>query len=415
MNLGAQSEGLVIDHRAVALYDKIPQAYIDIVKTMLVDIPGESHASGYRAGMNLLNGIDPRFKVTVFTGTPPAHNAVTPRLRFGGFRRTASGWAGGAGEATFYTNANALQGIKNTIQYTHTLGNPVNVIGFGWCWDMTWHNSPGGTRDSVHGVRWAGSSEGGPQGDLRWGLDADDQALTGNSISMDSYLQAVEEYRTFCTANVYATKAIFTTGPVDGNSGNENGCQREIKHQYIRNFVKADANRILFDYADILVYNEAGQAGVGQWNDGGTLRTYLQIHADNLSNEVSGTHIGSQGCLRLAKAMWVLLARIAGWDGLSGDPTLTVLQPNGGESWTRGEVHAISWSSSGISGNVVIELIIDGQAERIIATVPASQGTYNWPVGAFQGGAVGPGSGYRIRICTSSGTVLAEQHIGSKR
>jgi hypothetical protein len=40
------------------------------------------------------------------------------------------------------------------------------------------------------------------------------------------------------------------------------------------------------------------------------------IHPDNLGGTEVG-HIGTVGALRLGKAMWWMLARIAGWDGAS--------------------------------------------------------------------------------------------------
>ncbi len=67
-------------------------------------------------------------------------------------------------------------------------------MGFGWCWDMTWLNAPGGGLDPVYNVHWAGSSDGGFDGNSRWGLDGGDQVLTGNSVCLDTYLNAVEQY-----------------------------------------------------------------------------------------------------------------------------------------------------------------------------------------------------------------------------
>ena len=66
---------------------------------------------------------------------------------------------------------------------------------------MTWTNNVGGGIDPVYQVRWAGSSSGGPEGNLRWGLDSEDTTLTGNSVNMDTYLQAVVEYNLYCEKN----------------------------------------------------------------------------------------------------------------------------------------------------------------------------------------------------------------------
>jgi len=309
--LGGQ---IIADHTVVDKYSEIPQEYIDKVKTLLVDIAGESHSSGYRKGLELLAQLDSKYAVTVFTDAPPAADQNNPKLRFGSFRRQGNYWNELTGESTFYTNENAIDGIKNTIRYCQENGRPLAVIGFGWCWDMTWHNGPGGEIDSIYKVHWAGSSEGGPDGDERWGLDAGDYELTGNRICMDTYLNAVEAYRQFCREQGYNTVPIFTTGPVDGYQ-DENGFQREIKHQYIRDFVTADPGRVLFDYADILVYNNDGEKYELTWDDGGTPRKYAQIHPDNINDEVEGTHIGREGCIRLAKAMWWMLARLQGWNG----------------------------------------------------------------------------------------------------
>ncbi len=306
---------IVADHTVVDKYDEIPQEYIDEIKKMLVDIAGESHSAAYRIGQNLLEILDSRYQVLTYDRTIPAYS--TDYLRIG---RHAS-----VGEATFYTSQAAIDAYKSHITNQNITGNPYSVIGFGWCWDMTWQNAPGGGVDPVYKVRWAGSSEGGPNGNLRWGLDKGDETLTGNQVCMDTYLHAVNQYNQYCYTNGYKTKVVYTTGPVDENAGTENGFQREIKHDYIRNYISGDNSRILFDYADILCWNNNGEKHMTNWKDGVTIRPHANIHPDNLMDydaswkiippAEDGDHIGEVGALRLAKAMWWMLARIAGWDG----------------------------------------------------------------------------------------------------
>lgn len=323
---------IVADHSVVDRYDDIPQEYLDKVKKMLVEIDGESHSLGYRNGVDLLEILDNRFQVTTFAGAPLSYTDQYLRL----------GKLGEVGEETFYTSQTAINTYKARISNQNNTGNEYSVIGFAWCWDMHWINPPGGAKDPVHNVRWAGTSEGGPSGSLRWGLDSGDEALTGNSVCMDTYLNAVEQYIQHCTSNGYSTRMIFTTGPVDNvNSnmaGTENGFQRELKHDYIRNYVSANSSRILFDYADILCWNNSGQKYVTNWNDGGTIRPHTNIHPDNMmdydaswntiSHTEDGDHIGEVGAVRLAKAMWWLLARIAGWDGIVTSQKKNELTPD---------------------------------------------------------------------------------------
>lgn len=313
LSLGNQRSGQIIaDHTIIEDYQHIPQFYIDEVKKMWAIVPGESHSAAYRDGLILLEAQDARFRVNIrSSGIPEAYTDAY--LRFSratwGDVTNATGWRYGYGEEDWYTSATAIARTKAHLDYCFNTGPQLAAMGFGWCWDTTWTNPPGGGVDPVYNVRWAGSSNGGPEGNLRWGLDAEDQALTGNSVCMDTYLNATQQYIDHCALNGYPTKVFFTTSPVDGYTG-ENGYQRELKHTHIRNYVLANTSRILFDYADILCWNDAGVMATASWNG----NVYPNIHPDN-DGEDTG-HIGNAGALRLAKAMWWMLARIAGWDGM---------------------------------------------------------------------------------------------------
>ena len=315
---------IIADHTIVSQYDKIPQKYIDLVKQMWVNVPGQSHSQAYRDGLSLLASIDPKYAVNVVDDTSP-EAFTTAHLRSSKMVRNASsGWSSWSGEENWYTNAPAIAQMKAHLDYCNTNTLKIAAFGFGWCWDMSQSNDPGGTIDPVYNVRWAGASNGGPDGDKIWGLDTGDRTLTGNSVCMDTYLNATQGYADYCATKGYATKVFFTTGPVDSYTG-ENGYQTRLKQEYIRTFVKNDGSRILFDYADILCYNDAGVLYTASWTDTtGANHVYPVIHPDNMKNLTGGNddsigHIGAAGALRLAKAQWWMLARIAGWDGVSAN------------------------------------------------------------------------------------------------
>jgi hypothetical protein len=325
INPSALFSQIVADHTIVDDYDKIPQTYINEVKKMWVILAGESHSKGYRIGCQLLENIDPRFQVSIReSGTPDGYtdqNLRLSRATWGDYNNS-SGWIYDYGEEDWFTNATAISRTKAHLTYCNTNNLQISAMGFGWCWDMTSNNWPAGTPDPVYHVRWAGRSEYGPQGSMRWGLDDGDFELTGNTVSMDTYLNATNDYSNYCSANSYPTKIFYTTGPVDANENlGENGYQRHLKHNYIRQFVASSGERILFDYDDILCWNGNGERREVTWTDyGGFQQTFQAIHADNLLDmdgtyTEDGDHIGQRGALRLAKAMWWMLARMAGWDG----------------------------------------------------------------------------------------------------
>jgi hypothetical protein len=302
----------VADHTVVSKYDQIPQQYINEVKKMLLDIPGESHSRAYLYGLQLLQALDSKYAVNVvWTGEP--EGSTDQHLRAAWSYWGGSYWTYSAGEEDFYTNQAAINMMKNHLTYLKaTRNNPVAAFGFGWCWDMTWQNDPGGGVDPVYGVHWAGSSVGGPSGNMRWGIDDEDNALTGNSVNLYTYINAVVGYN----AHEPGTVTFFTTGPVDSYL-DENGYQRHLKHEAIRDYVENNGG-VLFDYADILCWNDAGVEDTTTWS-GHTYQIGDPSNVDNYgagyNGGQGGCHITQAGCVRLGKAMWWMLARMAGWDG----------------------------------------------------------------------------------------------------
>ncbi len=335
------AEQIIIDHTSVDLYDKIPAYYMNQAKKMWINIPGESHSSGYRKGISFLMQQNPAYNavVTEEGSLPEPYREDALRISQA-VRNIYSKWTYGTGESVWYANPADTQ-IKLHLDYSNTNNLKIDAIGFGWCWDMTWQ--PSGwiniknEEDPVYHVHWNGSSVGGPQGNTRWGLDADDYALTGNTVCMDTYLNATQAYADYVKAKGYKTKVLFTTGPADGSAGSENGFQRHLKHEHIRNFVKRDPDRILFDYADILCYNNSGQQYTSVWTRGsefgalsGTKETVPSIHPDNAKD------FNGSWALRLGKALWVLAARLAGWE-----PNIYYVTPTG-----AGSMNGVSWDNA---------------------------------------------------------------------
>lgn len=264
---------IIADHKVVDRYDDIPQYYIDQVKKMWMSYAGESHSAGIREGLLLLEARDSRYSVSVVEdGTPEAYttaNFRASRATWGDLDHT-SGWIYGYGEEDWYKSSAAINRTKSGLTYCNTHSLEIAAFGFGWCWDI-------------------------------------------DETNMTEYLNATQQYVDHCTANGYKTKVYFTTGPVDWICAEgEGGYKKYLAYEAIRTYVKANSSRILFDYADILCYDAGSETPTTQTWSG---HTYPVITGTNGTPAVESYHISEAGALRLAKAMWWMMARIAGWDG----------------------------------------------------------------------------------------------------
>ena len=73
---------------------------------------------------------------------------------------------------------------------------------------------------------------------------------------------------------------------------------------------------------------------------------------------------------------------------------LTVTVPNGGETWTEGEQHAITWTTSDCGAQVALELWRAGDLVATIASSTANDGSFTWTAVQIDDQA----AGYRVRI-----------------
>lgn len=85
-------------------------------------------------------------------------------------------------------------------------------------------------------------------------------------------------------------------------------------------------------------------------------------------------------------------------------PSITVLSPNGGESWLKGNSYTISWKNNSFSDNVYIDLLNENNfAVHFIASNITNTGSYTWTLPT----ALTAGS-YNLRVTNKEGSVKDE-------
>lgn len=113
----------------------------------------------------------------------------------------------------------------------------------------------------------------------------------------------------------------------------------------------------------------------------------------------------------------ILVKNIFTW--LAGDKepanaTITVTSPNGGEDWTAGSMHNVTWNYTDDPGTQVkIELLKDGAVNTVISSgTPVGTegaGSYSWTIPGNQA----PGSDYTVRVTSTSDSSCTDTSDGN--
>jgi hypothetical protein len=307
----ASAEPIIADHNAVDEFDQIPQDWIDEVKKMLVCMPGESHSTGLKDALQRLEDQDSTYAYDLSNFPSGQTDQYLRQSVF--YRAWGTSWSDTGGEEDMWTHQDAIDRLNGALEYQEDTGNGFDAFGFVWCfWEFCDEGSCGVDEPWVGRAYTAFDKS---TSTFPWDLNTTDP-------SMQDYLNAWEYLQ---TQNPQTTM-IYTTGPLDDCCRGLppyscDGYQRYLRNEYIRNWVRNSQDRVLFDYADILAWNDAGfcsstwQDTEGIFGSQGEFLTHPLICEDNLNPVISG-HISATGQLRLAKAMWWMLARIAGWEGV---------------------------------------------------------------------------------------------------
>jgi hypothetical protein len=291
----AGGDGIFIDHTSVALFDQIPDSYIEAAEALRMFFMDRSVGGNISDGLTCLSYSTHQQAPNhcrVYTHVVPAFSVDPSEVswsRPGGYSRanwTYSYWPDGCPDwqaqlGCFFTAANQNLPGYDVLSYQYSYLEVEN--------NSTIANLPGG-------FFWNNPNE----------LDVQD-------------LAAFEAQHPDKTIIYWTTSLARSIGTTVSQSFNDQ----------MRQYALAN-DRILFDVADILSHDPNGNPcydnrdGVyysngNNWENHPDDGLNLQAICQHYTSETEGGHLGSPsaGKIRVAKAFWVLMARIAGWNGLS--------------------------------------------------------------------------------------------------
>jgi hypothetical protein len=89
---------------------------------------------------------------------------------------------------------------------------------------------------------------------------------------------------------------------------------------------------------------------------------------------------------------------------IADTPSVTVVMPNGDQSWARGETKTIVWSWTGYLGPYVNIAALRGTAVHTIANATPNDGWFEWEIPV----SLPLGTNYRVRIRSASNTQISD-------
>ncbi|MCR4275696.1 MAG: hypothetical protein NUV83_03035 [Candidatus Wolfebacteria bacterium] len=296
VNSVSSSPFIVADHRAVDDFNIIPDYWIEQIKSrrLVASVFGQSHARQFHYGFQLLETQNSKYSADVAYNPGSFINDNSLRDLTGKYSSAYSSWSEFGGASTYWTDDAAKTTQKNTIrQAAAVFGYPVSASIYGWSYHMC--NPAYATGEIGH-----------PFGDA----------------DLQLYLNALTDFNTDSTVN--STKFLYTTSVSDCNT--TYGADMNRWNDMIRQAASANSG-ILFDQADIENWNNTNTS---QYINSGQYLRNPDYSESVTPNTYAGDHANDALDIRKAKALWWLMARLAGWNGAaSGADTTPPAAPQG--------------------------------------------------------------------------------------
>jgi hypothetical protein len=264
-NTGGNSQytgGLIIDHRAVAGFDRIPSSVLDQVKALTIHYAHTSHGGQIVEGAAALETALPAYNLARNQSTsvslPAVQNPAALRMYDGNPPETyiepGDYWDGDSGMDRTRTVANT--GLFNYSMWS-------------WC----------------------------------------GQQSSNNDTTVQRYLDNLNTLET-----EYATmRFILMTGHTDGSDAPNTPGTLKYNNNLVRQYVSGH-NKVLFDFADIESYDPAGNYYATTSDNCAWCSTWCSNHPSDCENLTgSCAHSHPYNCKLKAKAFWYMMARLTGW------------------------------------------------------------------------------------------------------
>jgi hypothetical protein len=250
---------LIVDHRAVAEFNNIPDQWLQAAKELTLHYAHTSHGSQIVSGLNYLEQHVDGTKYSFAhrengntAGLPPVESPPAFRMYDGNPPETyiepGDYWASENGK-------NRTRTVAETGSYNYSM--------WSWC----------------------------------------GQQSNNDIETVNTYLSTMSGFE-----SEYPTmRFIYMTGHTDGGSS-----KLVRNNQMVRDYVIAN-NKILFDFADIESWDPDGNYYPNTSDNCDWCSNWCANHLSDCQNLPSCSHSHGFNCVQKGKAFWWMMAKLAGW------------------------------------------------------------------------------------------------------